>query len=149
MSIIQQIQQNTRLTNVMLVYFCLYMCSKIKPHFPSNRHIEEHFIPSIDSTFYIHSLIKKHYLCADIGLYITQRRLYSTVFDVTLIRCSQGTYNLRTRATRSFLHSAVAITWTISVSYPSFIHTVDIRPQLLQNASNLILLTLNQVSFVK
>jgi hypothetical protein len=30
-----------------------------------------------------------------------------------------------------------------------FLHTVDIRLQLLQNTSNLILLTLNQVSFVK
>ena len=87
-------------------------------------------------------------LYADIGLYSIQRRLYSTVVDVTLIRCSQvtGVYNLCTRAARSFLHSAVAITRTISVSYAFLIHTVDIRPQLLQNPSNLILLNLNQVS---
>jgi hypothetical protein len=39
--------------------------------------------------------------------------------------------------------------WAISVSYAFPIHTVDIRPQLLQNASNLNLLFLNQVSFVK
>jgi hypothetical protein len=39
--------------------------------------------------------------------------------------------------------------WAISVSYAFNIRTVDIRPQLLQNASNLNLLFLNQVSFFK
>lgn len=88
---------------------------------------------------------------ADIGLYSIQRRLYSAVVDVALIRYSQGTgvYNLCTHTTRFFLHTAVAMKWTISVSYVFLIHTVDIRPQLLQNASNLILFTLNEVSFVK
>ena len=61
--------------------------------------------------------------------------LYSTVVDVTLIRYSLGTgvYILCKRATRSFLRTAVAITWTIPVSYACIIRTVDIRPQLLES----------------